>query len=365
MIEELTPRHDHRVVQRCVGRRPAGDRRARPRPAPRSRSPPARRHRLPRRPRSPSTARRSPSASRVGPTGSGRNRSTLTACGDDAARPRPGEHEIVATDGATTGIDLDRLVLRSGVARRPARVRPPGDRSPGRGADEGRAAMDLRVDGADPGEPFWLVLGQSHNPGWSLDGEDAGARRRLRQRLARHTDGRDRSTSGSSGARSGSSTSPSPPPPSPPSAASPSSSSAAGGVAGRDRCRRSRCPSRRDRGRGRPRSRPRRGRPGRSPLAVAAGTFVAAGPRRCPRRRRRRRRRRPIPPRRPAAAVGAGRRAASPPPTSSGARPSRRPTAAFEWPAEQSTAHGPALAALALLAVTVVLERRRAAPGGE
>jgi hypothetical protein len=39
-----------------------------------------------------------------------------------------------------------------------------------------------------------------------------------------------------------------------------------------------------------------------------------------------------------------------------------RPTAAFEWPAEQSLAHQPALAALALLVAVVVVDHRRYRP---
>ena len=35
---------------------------------------------------------------------------------------------------------------------------------------------DVQVTGATPGEPFWLVLGQSYNPGWTatVDGDDLG-----------------------------------------------------------------------------------------------------------------------------------------------------------------------------------------------
>ena len=40
----------------------------------------------------------------------------------------------------------------------------------------GRTKLELEVEGAEPGTPFWLVLGQSRNAGWqaTIDGEEAG-----------------------------------------------------------------------------------------------------------------------------------------------------------------------------------------------
>src|SRR3546814_8025949 len=37
------------------------------------------------------------------------------------------------------------------------------------------ATVEVRVEGADPGSPFWLVLGQSHSPGWAFESEDAAS----------------------------------------------------------------------------------------------------------------------------------------------------------------------------------------------
>ncbi|HZA75381.1 MAG TPA: hypothetical protein VE623_03225, partial [Acidimicrobiales bacterium] len=39
---------------------------------------------------------------------------------------------------------------------------------------EGQDHVEVEVSGATPGEPFWLVLGQSYNDGWaaSIDGEE-------------------------------------------------------------------------------------------------------------------------------------------------------------------------------------------------
>ncbi len=72
-----------------------------------------------------------------------------------------------------------RVVLSSARDDRPAVVAPRGARDGGppgivRSSGPGRVTVD--VDGADG--PFWLVVGESSNPGWdvSVDGGDAGAR---------------------------------------------------------------------------------------------------------------------------------------------------------------------------------------------
>jgi hypothetical protein len=75
-----------------------------------------------------------------------------------------GPHELRTLAGRDTGIDIDRLVLDS-----------PGPRAVGRDdaapaprvevLDCGRTTCHLRV--RDTRRPFWLVLGQSHNRGWS------------------------------------------------------------------------------------------------------------------------------------------------------------------------------------------------------
>ena len=75
-----------------------------------------------------------------------------------------GRHTLVAASGADTGIDLDQLVLTSDFSVEAA---PAPDVEV---LDQGRASVHVRVDGATQGEPFWLVLGQSHNAGWELDG---------------------------------------------------------------------------------------------------------------------------------------------------------------------------------------------------
>ena len=79
-----------------------------------------------------------------------------------------GIHDLRAAAGRDTGIDIDRVVMAS------EDVIPP-DAGAGRGprvavVDEGRASMRVHIDGATPGEPFWLVLGQSFNEGWRASG---------------------------------------------------------------------------------------------------------------------------------------------------------------------------------------------------
>jgi hypothetical protein len=116
---------------------------------------------------------------------------TVEPCdpGDPRARPTvelgAGEHVVRAATGASTGIDLDRLVLASAPGGAPldaaaGRVGPVAGAPPAPPAlhvvDTGRTRLRVRVDGAD--EPFWLVLGESHSRGWTArvrGGDDLGA----------------------------------------------------------------------------------------------------------------------------------------------------------------------------------------------
>lgn len=89
-------------------------------------------------------------------------------------------HQITATPGSVTGIDLDRLVLSSGPDGQPAPIAPRGS-PPGTAAQvsvdrETSSELDLTV--RTDGEPFWLVLAQSSSDGWAarVDGGDAGRR---------------------------------------------------------------------------------------------------------------------------------------------------------------------------------------------
>jgi hypothetical protein len=112
----------------------------------------------------------------------------LRVCGDAPVSLSAGDHEVGTAQGRDAGLDVDRVVLRSsagggataidsgtltqeataGTERRPQpAVEVVED-------DHDRARVE--VTGATVGEPFWLVLGQSYNVGWTAtaDGEGLG-----------------------------------------------------------------------------------------------------------------------------------------------------------------------------------------------
>lgn len=84
-----------------------------------------------------------------------------------------GTHEVRSAPGADTGIDIDQLVLAQAD---PSEVQEPGLEAepPGRVeiVSQSDSKIRLEVSGLDPGEPVWLVLGQSHSDGWraTIDG---------------------------------------------------------------------------------------------------------------------------------------------------------------------------------------------------
>ena len=91
-----------------------------------------------------------------------------------------GSHVLRARPGRDTGIDVDRLVWSSapgGDAASPAVLGAPRSASNARArvVDSGPTSYDLEV--RTDGSPFWLVLGQSHNDGWTAttaSGRDLG-----------------------------------------------------------------------------------------------------------------------------------------------------------------------------------------------
>ncbi|WP_256790209.1 alpha-(1-_3)-arabinofuranosyltransferase family protein [Frankia sp. AvcI1] len=130
----------------------------------------------------------------------------VSTCGG-ALTLGPGEHVIKTGDGAKLGVDIDRLLLASdagggpwlgaGDAGTPAASPTAATGTPDAGtATAGTAAgtstagsapritvqssdatsFTAQVTGAQPGTPFWLVLGESLSRGWkaTVNGADAG-----------------------------------------------------------------------------------------------------------------------------------------------------------------------------------------------
>jgi arabinofuranan 3-O-arabinosyltransferase len=78
---------------------------------------------------------------------------------------QPGEHELETTAGATTGIDLDRLWLRSaadGTALSDASARPPDLAVRLESNSSDHDVITTNLSG-----PTWIVLGESYNLGWT------------------------------------------------------------------------------------------------------------------------------------------------------------------------------------------------------
>ena len=108
----------------------------------------------------------------------------ITGCGPDAhgIHLGPGTHTVVTQWGDLTGLDVDRLVFDSAAGGGAERLLANGDAQPVAGtiAGSGVAALPapavrllsstatgarLAVSGASG--PFWLVLGESINAGWT------------------------------------------------------------------------------------------------------------------------------------------------------------------------------------------------------
>lgn len=88
-----------------------------------------------------------------------------------------GEVVLRSVPGRATGLDVDRVVLRSVAGGGPGSPPPPS--TPASVAvtdvDDDRTTVSATIPAASG--PFWLVLGQSDNRGWSaeVDGKDLGA----------------------------------------------------------------------------------------------------------------------------------------------------------------------------------------------
>lgn len=94
---------------------------------------------------------------------------TVEACG--TLELAPGEHRLAAAPGRATGLDLDRLVLRSAAPAAARASAVPEVRVTRTGRTSYRATIDRAR------APFWLVLAQSHDAGWHArvsGGDDLG-----------------------------------------------------------------------------------------------------------------------------------------------------------------------------------------------
>jgi arabinofuranan 3-O-arabinosyltransferase len=96
----------------------------------------------------------------------------VTPCGS-AMTLGVGRHEIATAVGLDSGIDIDRLVLRS-AAYSAASAAPalPAQAAPTVTVDSHEATSAKATVQSD-GAPFWLVLDQSINDGWHVDIADA------------------------------------------------------------------------------------------------------------------------------------------------------------------------------------------------
>jgi hypothetical protein len=102
----------------------------------------------------------------------------VMACDRDSASVRltAGDHRVETAQGLATGLDLDRLVLRSATWPMPQSA--PSSRAAILVDHEGRTEIRGTLTGVAAGTPAaWFVLGQGHNPGWHLTigGQDLGA----------------------------------------------------------------------------------------------------------------------------------------------------------------------------------------------
>jgi arabinofuranan 3-O-arabinosyltransferase len=104
----------------------------------------------------------------AGPSSTAREGLTLAPCTSPVSLTA-GSHAVSASPGLDTGLDLDRIVLSSGASGTPAGgpqlSSPAASPARVRVVASGEASYDLRVQ--SDGKAFWLVLGQSHNAGWT------------------------------------------------------------------------------------------------------------------------------------------------------------------------------------------------------
>jgi arabinofuranan 3-O-arabinosyltransferase len=110
----------------------------------------------------------------LAPAAEARGALTLEGCGTDAAGVTLDTGRVIVrtAPGRTTGLDVDRLSLASGVGggfRAEALLGVEGGRPGPKATVDTHDARSYDVRVRAPDAPFWLVLSQSHNDGWQAE----------------------------------------------------------------------------------------------------------------------------------------------------------------------------------------------------
>lgn len=90
----------------------------------------------------------------------------LEGCTPEGIVIAGGERRFSTATGDATGVDIDQLVWASEPVAAGAAVRERGAAPVLRVTSSDATTFGLAVAGTTPGAPFWVVLGQSHDPGW-------------------------------------------------------------------------------------------------------------------------------------------------------------------------------------------------------
>jgi arabinofuranan 3-O-arabinosyltransferase len=107
----------------------------------------------------------------------------LEVCDGRALDLDAGDHEVHVRPGVHTGIDVDQLVLTaepgSAAAGAPTATPPTATSNGGEPGEVTVLASQpdhvrVALDGLTPGEPVWLILGQSHTDGWTATSATGG-----------------------------------------------------------------------------------------------------------------------------------------------------------------------------------------------
>lgn len=102
----------------------------------------------------------------------------LAPCGGAPLDLPGGTSRLRSAEGVDTGLQVDRLTLRSAAGGEADGSDQPlvADTEPVDTTVISRDRWRSTIDVGPRAEPTWLVIGQSHNPGWtaSIDGEDLG-----------------------------------------------------------------------------------------------------------------------------------------------------------------------------------------------